>query len=162
MTKKPAHGPLASGAGSGAASDPSSTATSNPVSADRRSTTRLVSDVPRLTIELVQAELASLIAEAKARLIAAGIGAGLLVAAALFGFFGLATLIAAAVLGLATVLNGWLAALLVMVGLLVVVAVAALAGVRSLRRGLHGERGDEPDEPDEQSSDERKDAARGA
>lgn len=106
--------------------------------AHRRSTATLARDVPRLTIELVQAELASLAAEVKARLVAAGIGAGLIVAAALIGFFGLATLVAAGVLGLSTVMNGWLAALLVVLGLLIIVAVAALVGVRSLKRGLHG------------------------
>ncbi len=137
--------------------------------ADQRTTARLVSDVPRLTVELVQAEIASSIAEAKARLISAGIGAGLIVGAALVGFFALATLITATVLGLATVMNGWLAALIVVVALFVIVAVAALVGVRSIRRGLHGD-GDHDDaaaaevtsRTDEAGASPRKDASHGA
>ena len=103
-----------------------------------RSTARLVSDLPRITVELVQAELASFVAEIKARLVKAGIGAGLLVAGALVAFFALATLIAAAVLGLALVMNGWLAALIVFVVLLVIAGIAALVGLRSVKRGLKG------------------------
>lgn len=123
-------------------------------SPSRRSTARLVGDVPRLTVELAQTELASLVADVKARLVAAGIGAGLIVVAGLFGFFGLATLIAAGVLGLSTVMNGWLAALLVMLVLLIIVAIAAVTGVRSFTRGVHGAENDD--------AADRKDDARGS
>ncbi len=55
-----------------------------------------------------------------------GVGAGLFGGAGLMAFLGLAVLIAAAVLGLAEVLPGWLAALIVAVVLFAVAGVLAL------------------------------------
>lgn len=62
----------------------------------------------------------------------AGIGAGLLGGSAFLAYFGLATLVAAAVLGLATVLPGWAAALIVAGALFLVAGIAALFGKKEL------------------------------
>jgi cytochrome c biogenesis protein CcdA len=59
-----------------------------------------------------------------------------LVGAALFGFFLLAVLITAGVLGLATVVAPWLAALIVAAVLLVITGVLALLGVKALKKGV--------------------------
>jgi hypothetical protein len=61
-----------------------------------------------------------------------GVGAGLFGGAGLIGFFGLAVLITAAVLGLAEVLPGWLAALIVAVVLFAVAGVLALVGKKDV------------------------------
>lgn len=58
----------------------------------------------------------------------AGIGAGLFSVAGLMAFFGVATLIAAAVAALSLVLEVWAAALIVAATLLVVAGIAALVG----------------------------------
>ena len=58
----------------------------------------------------------------------AGIGAGLLGGGALFAVLGIGTLVAAAVLGLAVVLPGWAAALVVAGVLFVFAVTAALIG----------------------------------
>lgn len=84
---------------------------------------RLVRD----ELRLAQAELAE-----KGR--KAGIGAGLFGGAGMFAVFGLGCLIAAAVLGLAQVVDAWLAALVVGGALLAVAGIAALAGRRNLER----------------------------
>jgi Putative Actinobacterial Holin-X, holin superfamily III len=81
----------------------------------------------------LELELASL--EVKQKVTAIGIGAGLLVAAAVFAFFavgfGLATVAAA----LATFLDVWLALLLTFAGLLFIAAVLVAAGLSQIRRG---------------------------
>jgi uncharacterized membrane protein YqjE len=64
-----------------------------------------------------------------------GVGVGIFAAAALFGFFGLAVLIAAAVLGLAEAVPAWLSAIIVGIVLLVIAAVAALLGKKRLQAG---------------------------
>jgi hypothetical protein len=87
------------------------------------------SKLVRAEIELAKAEL-----EAKARRLAVGVG--LFVVAALLAFFALATLIAAAVLGLSEAVAPWLAALLVMVVLLIVTGVLVLVGKRSVTAAM--------------------------
>jgi hypothetical protein len=102
----------------------------------RRSLVSLLAELPTLIIQLLKDELENLKRELTAKLAKLGIGVGLFVAAALVGFFALATLIAAAVLGLATVLPAWLSALIVGVALLVIAGILALVGVSSLKKGL--------------------------
>lgn len=63
-----------------------------------------------------------------------GIGAGLFGIAGVVVWFGIATLVAAAVLGLATVLDAWLAALVVAAGLFVIAGIAALVGRSSVQK----------------------------
>jgi hypothetical protein len=62
-----------------------------------------------------------------------GIGAGALGGAGALAYLGLATLIAAAVLGLAEAVPGWLAALIVGLVVLVVAGVLALVGRNKVR-----------------------------
>jgi uncharacterized membrane protein YqjE len=62
----------------------------------------------------------------------AGLGAGLLGGGALFAVLGVGTLVAAAVLGLAVVLPGWAAALIVTGVLFAIAAVAALLGKKRI------------------------------
>jgi len=79
-------------------------------------------------IRLAKAEMAE-----KAR--DAGIGIGLFVGAAVFAFFGFGVLITTAILGLATAMPAWLAALIVTVLLFVVAAVMGVLGKKSLDKG---------------------------
>lgn len=103
---------------------------------ERRSLIALLTDVPRLIIELIQAEIAALKAEIVGKLKSAGIGAGLLVAAATVAFFATLTFTAAAVLGLAEVLPAWAAALIVGGILIVIAGVLVAIGIAQLKRGL--------------------------
>lgn len=99
-----------------------------------RSLVALISDLPRLLIDLLKAELAHLKAEFAEKAKYAGVGIGLLAAAAGFIFFALGTLVAAAILGLAVVLPGWLSALIVFVALLLLAGVLILLGVASFKK----------------------------
>jgi hypothetical protein len=96
----------------------------------------LVSHLTEETSALVRDELrvAQLEMTRKGRY--AGVGAGLLGGAALLGGFGVAALVAAAVLGLAVALSPWLSALVVGAALLVVAAVLALLGTREIGEAL--------------------------
>lgn len=86
-------------------------------------TTRLV----KLELELARAELTGKVG-------ALGAGAGLLIAAGLFGLISLLVITAAIVLALATAVAGWLAALIVFAAYLVLAGLLGLAGVGKLRR----------------------------
>jgi hypothetical protein len=99
-----------------------------------RSLVALISDLPRLLIDLLKAELAHLKAEFAEKAKYAGVGIGLLAGAAGFIFFALGTLVAAAILGLAVVLPGWLSALIVFVALLLLAGVLILLGVASFKK----------------------------
>ncbi|MGD8193588.1 phage holin family protein [Herbiconiux sp. P18] len=102
----------------------------------RRSLVSLLAELPTLIIQLLKDEIENLKRELTAKLAKLGIGVGLFVAAALLAFFAFATLIAAAVLGIATALPAWLAALIVGVALLIIAGILVLIGVRSLKKGL--------------------------
>src|SRR5215207_6765108 len=85
---------------------------------------QLSEEIPQLVrseIRLAQAEVAE-----KGKRV--GVGLGMFSAAGLLAFFGLATLIATAVLALAEALPGWAAALIVAAVLLVGAGVLALVG----------------------------------
>lgn len=83
--------------------------------------TTQVPDLIRSEIRLAQAEMTQ-----KGK--AAGVGIGMFSVAGLLAFFGLATLITTAILGLANVVDAWLAALVVALVLLVAAAIAGLVG----------------------------------
>jgi len=102
--------------------------------AGSKSLVELISDLPRLLIELLKAEFAHLKTEFAAKAKYAGVGIGLFVVAAVFLFFALGVLVAAGILGLAVVLPGWASALIVFGALLVIAAVLALIGVSSLKK----------------------------
>nr|WP_216851663.1 phage holin family protein [Herbiconiux sp. VKM Ac-2851] len=96
----------------------------------------MLAELPTLIIQLLKDELENFKREITAKLAKLGIGVGLFVAAALLAFFAFATLIAAAVLGIATALPAWLSALIVGVALLLIAGILVLVGVRSLKKGL--------------------------
>jgi hypothetical protein len=102
----------------------------------------LIRQVPDLVTRLIRDEVRATRAELVGKVTSAGLGIGLLVGAAIFAFFVLGVLIAAAVIALAGVLPGWLASLLVAAGLLIVAAVFVLIGVRTLKKGAPKEVGD--------------------
>lgn len=83
------------------------------------------SRLARQEVELAKAELAI-----KGK--RAGVGAGMFGGAGLIGFCGLGALTAAGVLGLATAVTAWLAALIVAVVLAAVAGVLALQGKRNV------------------------------
>jgi ABC-type transport system involved in multi-copper enzyme maturation permease subunit len=86
-------------------------------------------------VELVKSELDQLKRELLRKLKHAGIGVGFLIVAATFAFFAVGVLTAAAILGLAVVFPGWLAALIVAGVLILAVAVFVLLGVSQLKKG---------------------------
>jgi hypothetical protein len=86
-----------------------------------------LSTLVRSEIRLAQAEVGE-----KAK--KAGVGLGAFGGAGAVAFYGLGVLIAAAVLGLATAVPAWLAALIVAVVLFAVAGVAALVGKKQLSK----------------------------
>jgi Flp pilus assembly protein TadB len=88
----------------------------------------LMSQLSAQTSRLIRDELRLAQKEFQESAKHAGIGAGLFSVAGLLAFFGVATLIAAAVAALALVLDVWAAAAIVGVVLLIVAGIAALAG----------------------------------
>jgi len=103
---------------------------------ERKSIFRLIGDLPGLLGELIRGEIESIKKEIISKLISVGVGVGLLVVAVGFLFFMLASLVAAAILGIATALPAWLAALIVAGGLLILGAIIGLIGVGQLKRGV--------------------------
>ncbi len=106
------------------------------VAAPKRSLFSLIANLPTLLIDQVKNELELLKQEITAKLKHAGIGVGLLAGAATVLFFALGVFIAAAVLGLATVLPPWAAALIVGGVLLIVTAVLVVVGMAHLKSGV--------------------------
>ncbi len=114
----PKHQPDASGATRAhVAPDPANASTGELIGQLTEQVSRLVRDEARLARDEVTRKAKRL-----------GVGAGLFGGAAVMAFLGLAVLIGAAVLALAEVLPGWLAALIVAVVLFAVAGVLALVG----------------------------------
>ncbi len=88
----------------------------------------LLSDLSQQIPDLVRSELRLAQVEMTEKGKRAGIGLGMFSAAGLLGFFGLAVLIATAVLALDLVLPAWAAALIVAVVLLAAAAALGLVG----------------------------------
>ncbi|CAN5294013.1 hypothetical protein BH09ACT5_BH09ACT5_23730 [soil metagenome] len=107
-----------------------------PEPAPRRGLFKLIADIPTLLMDLVRGEIESFKQELIGKLKLAGVGLGLLAGAATFAFFALLVLIAAAVLGLATVLPAWASALIIGGAILVIAVILALLGVTSLKKGV--------------------------
>ena len=107
-----------------------------PEQSTKKSLGSLLGSLPELISRLIRGEIQLAKTELVTKLKEAGVGAGLLVGAALFGFFLLAVLITAGVLGLATVVAPWLAALIVAAVLLVITGVLALLGLKALKKGV--------------------------
>jgi uncharacterized membrane protein YqjE len=92
------------------------------------SVSELVQRASRQTAELVRQELRLAQVELKDKGRRIGRGAGLIGSGGLIAFYGGAALVAAAVFGIATALEPWLAALIVGIVLVVIGAILALIG----------------------------------
>ena len=103
--------------------------------AQKRSLFALIGSLPGLIIDLVTSELEQLKSELVRKLEHAGIGIGLMLVAGVFAFFATGVLVAAAILGLAIVVPGWLATLIVAGSLLLVAGILIALGAAQLRRG---------------------------
>ena len=100
-----------------------------PAAPEDASTGQLIGQLTEQISRLVRDEARLAQAEVTQKAKRLGVGAGL------FAFFGLAVLIAAAVLALALALPGWLAALIVAVVLFAVAGVLALVGKKDVEKG---------------------------
>ncbi|RZU66907.1 putative superfamily III holin-X [Microterricola gilva] len=95
----------------------------NPLkAANRRSLFELIGDLPGLLVDLVRAEIEQFKAELSEKGQRIGLGVALMAVAAGFAFFGLAVLVACAVLAFALIVPAWLAALIV-AGILFLLAI---------------------------------------
>lgn len=92
----------------------------------------LVQDLSRQTSTLIRQEMRLAQAELTEKGRHAGKGAGMFGGAGLVALYGVGALIAAAILGLATVLEPWIAAAAVGAGLLLVAGILALTGKKEL------------------------------
>ncbi|WP_065961518.1 phage holin family protein [Curtobacterium sp. UCD-KPL2560] len=105
---------------------------------DRRSRSLfgLVGDVPKLVKNLVKGEIDLLKAEliGKAKII--GLAAGLLIGALVIVLYAIGVLLTAAVMGLATVIPAWLAALLLAVVMLIVAGILGFVGWKRFQKAL--------------------------
>lgn len=102
---------------------------------DDASTAELVQQVSQEMSALVRDEIALATAEVKQKGKTAGVGAGLSGTGGLLALYGVGALVAAAVLGLAEAVDGWLAALIVAVVLFAVAGVLAKTGVGRIKKG---------------------------
>ena len=100
---------------------------------DERPIGDLVQDLSRQTSTLIRQEMRLAQAELSEKGRHASKGAGMFGGAGAIALYGVGALIAAAILGLATVLEPWIAAAAVGVGLLVIAGIVALAGKKELR-----------------------------
>jgi Flp pilus assembly protein TadB len=91
---------------------------------------RLSDDTARLVRDEIRLARAEMTTKAKA----AGVGTGLFGGAVAFAFYGCAVLVAAAVIGLSTVVAPWAAALMVAAVLFVLACTVALMGKREFER----------------------------
>lgn len=92
------------------------------------STVQLIERLSEQTSTLVKTEVSNALQEVKSKGTRLGVGVGISGAGALLLLFGLGTLVAAAVLGLATAVSAWIAALIVAAVLLAVGGVVAAIG----------------------------------
>ena len=95
---------------------------------------QLVSDATEQITRLVRDEMRLAAAELQRKGKRLGAGAGLLSGAGVLAFYGGAALVAALILGLATLLVPWLAALIVGVAVLGMADVLALVGKKQVQR----------------------------
>jgi hypothetical protein len=101
-----------------------------------RPTGELVKDLSTQVSTLVRQELELARVELSAKGKEAGIGAGMFGGAGLLALFGAGALTAAAILGLATAVAGWLAAIIVAVVWFAAAGVLALTGRARARRAV--------------------------
>jgi membrane protein len=99
---------------------------------DDRPLGELVQDLSRQTSTLIRQEMRLAQAELAEKGRHAGKGAGIFGGAGLVALYGVGALIAAAILGLATVLEPWIAAAAIGAGLLLIAGILALTGKKEL------------------------------
>ena len=99
---------------------------------DERPVAQLVQDLSQQTATLVRQELRLAQLEMQQKGKKAGIGLGLFGGAGVIAFYGVGAVIAAAILALATAVDGWLAALIVAVVLFALAGIAALVGKKEV------------------------------
>jgi hypothetical protein len=104
--------------------------------AHEQSTAELIKQMTEQVSTLVRDELKLAQVEMTRKGKQAGIGAGMLGGGGLVALYGLACLIACAIIGLSHVLQAWLAALIVGVVLLAVAGVAALIGKNRVQQAV--------------------------
>lgn len=92
----------------------------------------LVQDLSRQTSTLIRQEMRLAQAELTEKGKHAGKGAGMFGGAGVVALYGVGALIAAAILGLATVLEPWIAAAAIGAGLLLIAALLALTGKKEI------------------------------
>src|SRR5919107_948925 len=92
----------------------------------------LVQDLSRQTSTLIRQEMRLAQAELAEKGRHAGKGAGMFGGAGLVALYGVGALVTAAILGLATVLEPWIAAAAIGVGLLLLAGILALTGKKEL------------------------------
>lgn len=100
------------------------------------STVQLVERLTTQVSTLVRTEVGNALDEVKSKGTKLGVGIGISGAGALLLFLGTATLVATAVLGLATALDPWLAALIVAAALLVVGGILAAVGASKAKNAV--------------------------
>jgi len=100
--------------------------------ADDKPLGELVQDLSRQTSSLIRQEMRLAQAELAEKGKHAGKGAGMFGGAGLVALYGVGALIAAAVLGLATVIEPWIAAAAIGAGLLLIAGMLALTGKKEL------------------------------
>jgi Putative Actinobacterial Holin-X, holin superfamily III len=99
---------------------------------DDRPLGELVQDLSRQTSTLIRQEMRLAQAELAEKGKHAGKGAGMFGGAGLVALYGIGALIAAAILGLATVIESWIAAAAIGAGLLIIAGILALTGKKEL------------------------------
>jgi len=102
----------------------------------RQGLVSLLRSVPELISRLISDEIRAARFELTAKLKAAAMGAGLLVAGIVVGLFTIGVLIATAILGLANVVPPWLASLIVAIALLIITGILVLVGIGRLKKGV--------------------------
>jgi hypothetical protein len=102
----------------------------------KKSLFSLIGDLPTLVRDLVKGEIELLKTEIIGKLKILGIGVGLILGAVLVLLFFIGVLLTAAILGLATVMPGWLAALVVAFVLLIVIAILAFIGYKEIKKAM--------------------------
>lgn len=101
---------------------------------DDRSTSELLRDLSQQTGDLVRQEMELAKAELREKGKAAGIAGGMFGGAGVIALYGVGALTAAAILGLAIVLDAWLAALIVGGAYLALAGILALTGKKKVEQ----------------------------
>src|ERR671915_1584255 len=102
---------------------------------DERSVGELVQQLSQHTTTLIRQELQLAQTELQEKGKRVGIGAGMFGGAGLVALYGVGALVAAAIIGIGTLLEPWIAAVIVGAVLLVVAGVLALTGRKQVERG---------------------------